>query len=99
MQRIIIVGLLVLICGRSTFAEAQDSDPRRLARANAAIFQAVSTACGNCIVGIGIGDPADAKTWRLDWASNATNAQKDKAMATLKAFDYMKAMNATGNQQ
>lgn len=38
------------------------------------------------IEGVAIGNPADRKTWRIDFAPGATTAQRQAAEAALAAF-------------
>lgn len=87
--------LAILLLASATLAE--DYDPRALTRANAVMFRTVSNACGGCVVGISIGDPANNRTWRIDFAPTATGAQRDKAIAALASFDYVRAMDGNGS--
>ena len=40
------------------------------------------------IDGVSVGDPADKKTWRIDFSPNATPAQQAAARALLSAWVY-----------
>jgi hypothetical protein len=53
------------------------------------VHEAVFAVCP--IVGVSIGNPANKKTWRIDFADGATDAQKAAAQAAVDAFD----LNAT----
>ncbi len=51
-----------------------------------AVDSAVKAACGNCTVGVSIGNPSDETTWRLDFAAGATAAQQAQAAAAIAAL-------------
>ena len=74
------LAALVLLASPAAFA--QQSSGLALA-----LHQAVAGACGNCVVGVSIGDPGNPATWRLDYVPDATAAQQAQAQAALAGFD------------
>lgn len=54
----------------------------------AALDQAIRVVCP--IVGVSIGDASDKRTWRLDFATEASVEQQAAAKAVLEAFDPAK---------
>ena len=50
----------------------------------------VAAACGNCLMGVLIGDPADSTTWALMFTGGATAYQQQSAFAALRHFDLAK---------
>ena len=54
-----------------------------------AFTNAVQAVCP--VRGVSIGDPADKSTWRIHFATEATDAQKNAARGVLDAFDIAAA--------
>ena len=77
--------LLLLACGLLGIAAplaAQQAPSLALA-----VHNAVSAACGNCIVGVTIGSTDDRSSWTLQFAPGATASQQSQAATALAAFD------------
>ena len=79
-------GLFALALVVATPAAAQ-TDSAALA---AAVQAEVAAACGNCLMGVLIGDPADSTTWALMFTGGATAYQQQSAFAALRHFDLAK---------
>jgi hypothetical protein len=51
------------------------------------LHRALIAAAPGMVVGVAIGDPADKRSWRIDFADEATPAHIAAAQAALAAFD------------
>lgn len=50
--------------------------------------RAIVAAVGNVVTGVSIGRAADRRTWRIDYAPNATEAQRAQVDALLAAWSF-----------